>query len=87
MIYLLFSIQEMNYKIKYNYQFYRLSMQSVMGKKSSIKRILKWVFGGFSIFFVSMLAIMTVYDIMTGESSNTAEYCTKYGFLASQDCW
>lgn len=62
-------------------------MQSVMGKKSSIKRILKWVFGGFNIFFVSMLAIMTVYDIMTGESSNTAEYCTKYGFLASPDCW
>jgi hypothetical protein len=62
-------------------------MQLAMGKKSSIKRILKWVFGGFTIFFVSMLFIMTVHDIMTSESSTTAEYCAKYGFLASPDCW
>jgi hypothetical protein len=26
---------------------------------------------------------MTVHDLMTGESSITAEYCAKYGFLAS----
>ena len=58
-----------------------------MGKKSSIKRILKWVFGGFSIFFIVIFFFMTVHDIMTGESSNTAEYCAKYGFLASPDCW
>jgi hypothetical protein len=62
-------------------------MQSAMGKKSFIERILKWVFGGFTIFFVSMLVILTVHDIMTGESSNTAEYCTKYGIFASPDCW
>jgi hypothetical protein len=34
-----------------------------------------------------MLFIMTVHDIMTSESSTTAEYCAKYGFLASPDCW
>ena len=62
-------------------------MQSAMGKKSSIKRILKWLFGGMSIFFVAMLTIITVHDIMTGESSNTVEYCKKSGFLASPDCW
>jgi hypothetical protein len=24
---------------------------------------------------------------MTGESSQIAEYCAKYGFLASPECW
>ena len=61
-------------------------MQSDTGKKINVKRILKWVFGGFTIFFVAMLAIMTIHDLMTSESSNTAEYCAKYGFLASPDC-
>ena len=62
-------------------------MQSAMGKKNSINKILKWVFGSFTIFFVTMLTIITLHDITTGESSNTAEYCAKYGFLASPDCW
>jgi hypothetical protein len=62
-------------------------MQSAIGKKSFIKRILKWVFGGFTVFFVAMLTIITVHDIMTGESSNTAEYYTKYGIFASTACW
>ena len=62
-------------------------MQSAMGKKSSSKRILKSVFSGFTIFFISALFIMLVHDVMTGESSTTAEYCAKYGFLASPDCW
>ena len=62
-------------------------MQSAMGKKSSVKRILKWVFGGLSILFIGTLFIMIVHDLMTGESSNTAEYCVKYGLLASPDCW
>ena len=62
-------------------------MQSAMIKKSSIKRVFQWVFGGFSIVFVGILLIMTVHDVMTGESSHTAEYCAKYGFLASPDCW
>jgi hypothetical protein len=58
-------------------------MQSARNKKSSIKRILKLVFGGFTIFFVSMLFIITVHDLMTGESYTTEEYCAKYGFLFS----
>jgi hypothetical protein len=62
-------------------------MQSTMGKKSSFKRILKWVFGGLSLVYIGTLFFMAVHDIMTGESSNTADYCAKYGFLASPDCW
>lgn len=52
-----------------------------------IKKTLKWVFSGFSIFFIAILVFMTVHDLMKGESSNTAEYCAKYGFLASPGCW
>jgi hypothetical protein len=62
-------------------------MQSAMGKKSSVKRILKLVFGGLSILFIGTLFIMIVHDLMTVESSSTAEYCAKYGLLASPDCW
>jgi hypothetical protein len=62
-------------------------MYSAMGKKRSVKRILKLIFGGFTIFFIAMLFIVLVHDSMTGESSNTAEYCAKYGFLASPECW
>ena len=63
-------------------------MYSAMGKKSSIKRILKWVFGGISIVFVVMLFIIVVHDALTGATSNiTPEYCAKYGFLASPGCW
>jgi hypothetical protein len=56
-------------------------------KTTTIKKVLKWIFSGFSIFFIGMLVFMTVHDLMTGESSNTAEYCAKYGFLASPGCW
>jgi hypothetical protein len=62
-------------------------MLSVMATKSSMNNLLKWIFSGFSIFFICMLIFIVVYDVMTGESSTTAEYCTKYGFLASPDCW
>ncbi len=63
-------------------------MQSAMGKKNSIKRILKLAFSGFSIFFIGMLFFIVVYDTLTGATSNsTVEYCTKYGFLASPSCW
>ncbi|MGZ5500747.1 MAG: hypothetical protein ACXWEW_06325 [Nitrososphaeraceae archaeon] len=62
-------------------------MLSVMATKSSIKKVLKWIFSGFSIFFICMLIFIVVHDVVTGESSTTAEYCTKYGFLASPDCW
>lgn len=61
-------------------------MLSVMATKSSIKNVLKWIFSGFSIFFICMLIFIVVHDVVTGESSTTAEYCTKYGFLASPDC-
>ena len=56
-------------------------------KKNTIKKILKWTFSGFTISFIGMLVVIIVHDIMTGESSNIAEYCAKYGFLASPDCW
>lgn len=46
-------------------------MLSVMAERSSIKKVLKWVFSGFSIFFISMLIFMLVHDIMTGKSSET----------------
>lgn len=62
-------------------------MLSALAKKTSIKNALKWILGGFSIFFIGMLVIMTVHDTMAGESSNTVEYCAKYGFLASPGCW
>jgi hypothetical protein len=62
-------------------------MLSGMTKKITIKKVIKWIFSGFSIFFIAILVFMTVHDLMTGESSNTAEYCAKYGFLASPECW
>jgi hypothetical protein len=63
-------------------------MQSAMSKKSPVKRILKLVFSGFSIFFIGILFFIVVYDTLTGtNSSSTAEYCAKYGFLASSECW
>ena len=54
--------------------------------KNTIK-ILKWAFSSISIFFIAMLVAMTVHDTLIGQSSNTAEYCVKYGFLASPGCW
>ena len=46
-----------------------------------IKKIMQFAFSGFGIFFI------LVHDTLTGKSSVTAEYCAKYGFLASPDCW
>ena len=62
-------------------------MLSAIAKKNSIKKLLKWLFSGLTIFFIAMLIFMLVHDTLTGESSQTAEYCVKYGFLASPDCW
>ena len=62
-------------------------MLSALAKKSSIKNALKWIFSSFSIFFIAILFFMLVHDSLTGESSQTAEYCAKYSFLASPDCW
>jgi len=52
-----------------------------------IKKIIKFVFTGFSIFFIVLLFFMTVNDLKTGESSITTEYCAKDGFLAPPGCW
>ena len=55
--------------------------------KSYIKKTLKWVFSGFTFFFIAMLFFVLVHDLLTGESSQTSEYCSKYGFLVSPECW
>jgi len=60
---------------------------SILSKKPSIKNILKLIFSGLSISFIAMLVIMLVHDTITGTSSQTAEYCSKYGILASPACW
>jgi hypothetical protein len=52
-----------------------------------IKKIIQFAFSGFGIFFIGMLFFILVHDTLTGKSSVTAEYCAKYGFLASPDCW
>ena len=62
-------------------------MLSTLARKNSIKKVLKLVFSGLGIFFISMLIFILIHDAMTGESSTTAEYCAKYGFLASPACW
>jgi hypothetical protein len=62
-------------------------MLSTVSRESAIKKALKFAFSGFSIFFISMLVFIVVHDMLTGESSTTAEYCSKYGFLASPGCW
>jgi hypothetical protein len=59
-----------------------------MEKKYSIKNVLKYAFSGFSLYFIGMLVFIVVYDALTGATSDTTpEYCAKYGFLASPECW
>lgn len=60
---------------------------SVISEKSSMKNILRWIFSGVSVSFIAMLVFMLAHDSLTGTSSQTAEYCAKYGILASPDCW
>jgi hypothetical protein len=62
-------------------------MLSAGARISPIKKALKFVFSGLSLFFIGMLVFMLIHDLLTGESSTTAEYCAKYGFLASPGCW
>ena len=62
-------------------------MLATFARKNFIKKVLKWIFSGIGIFFISMLIFILIHDVMTGESSTTAEYCAKYGFLASPACW
>ena len=52
-----------------------------------IKTLIQFAFSGFCLFFICILIFMVVHDTLTGESSVTAEYCAKYGFLASPGCW
>jgi len=59
----------------------------INSKKNTIKKILKIAFSGSSILFIAMLFFIVVHDIITGSSSQTVEYCAKYGILASPDCW
>lgn len=54
---------------------------------NKIKKVLKFVFSGFTMIFIATLFFMTVHDTFTGNSSQTAEYCAKYGALASPGCW
>ena len=51
-----------------------------LARKSSIKRVLKFAFSGFSLFFIGVLFFLAIHDTLTGESSTTPEYCAKYGF-------
>ena len=62
-------------------------MLSTLSKKTSVKNILKWIFSVLSILFIVQLIFMLIHDSLTGASSQTAEYCAKYIFLASPDCW
>jgi hypothetical protein len=62
-------------------------MLSAVARISPIKKALKLAFSGFSLFFIGMLVFVLIHDLLTGESSTTAEYCSKYGFLASPGCW
>lgn len=61
-------------------------MLSTLSKNTSVKNTLKWLFSGLSILFIVLLIFMLIHDSLTGVSSQTAEYCAKYGFLASPDC-
>ena len=55
--------------------------------KINIKKALKLIFSGVSILVIGMFLLVVFYDALTGASSQTtAEYCAKYGFLASPDC-
>ena len=60
---------------------------SILSQKPSIKNVLKWIFSGLSLSFIAMLVIMLAHDTVTGASSQTSEYCAKYGLLASPGCW
>ena len=60
---------------------------SILSKKPSIKNVLKWIFSGLSVSFIAMIVIVLAHDTVTGTSSQTVEYCAKYGILASPSCW
>jgi hypothetical protein len=61
-------------------------ISSLIVEKYNIKRVLKWLFSSFSMFFIGILFFIVIYDALTGLSSTTADYCEKYGFLVSPSC-
>jgi hypothetical protein len=64
-----------------------LLLLSNIAKKTSLKKTFKWIFIGFSMFFIGMLFFIVLYDALTGATSQTpAEYCARYGFLSTPDC-
>ena len=64
-----------------------LLLLSNIAKKTSLKKTFKWIFSGFSMFFIGMLFFIVLYDALTGATSQTtAEYCARYGFLSTPDC-
>ena len=64
------------------------NMLSVIIKKNYIKNALKWIFSSLSIFFITMLVVITVHDTLIGRGDTTpiAELCAKYGAFASPEC-
>ena len=55
-------------------------MLGTIATTNSIKKALKFAFSGFSLVFIAMLFFVLVHDMLTGESSQTSEYCAKYRF-------
>ena len=62
-------------------------MLGTIATTKSIKKAFKFAFSGFSLVFIATLFVVLVHDLLTGESSQTSEYCAKYRFLASPECW
>ena len=60
---------------------------SVFSRRHYIKNVLKWIFCGLCVSFIVILVIILVLETAIGTYSQTAEYCAKYGFLASPGCW
>lgn len=63
-------------------------MLSDISKKKFNKKLVKWIFSGLSIFFIAMLAIITIHNTLIGggDTSPVAKLCTTYGAFASPEC-
>jgi mannitol-specific phosphotransferase system IIBC component len=64
-------------------------MLSAISKKKSIKDAFKMIVNRFSIFFIAMLVIITIQNILIGGGDTTpvAKLCATYGAFASPECW
>jgi hypothetical protein len=58
-----------------------------MMEKLHFKNIFSFSVIGLCIFFIGMLFFIAILDTVTGNSLDTAEYCSNYGYLVSPDCW